>query len=201
MMNKLNTEIIALKNKKTGNYFIYLEDIIEDKIKLINPQGEIINISLNLFEDQFFNISMDKLNNYFTKEQIETYLKYNQKLEELNNLIKANSKPIQKIINPKYYKTQRHSDKPKDKIIISNPKKSWSSSKLIFYRHYIDALKDNQYFSIVVENIGTFKMSKKEFINNFSEVIISEKYKVNGFYIYEQIPQKAYKFLEPKSHS
>ena len=201
-MNNLNiNEIIALKNKKTANYFIYLEDIIEDKVRLINPQGEIINISLNLFEDQFINISMDKLEDYFTKEQIESYLKYNQKLEELNNLIKSNSKPAQKIISQPPPKTSSHSNKPKDKIIISNPKRSWSSSKLIFYRHYIDALKDNNYFSIVVENIGTFKMSKKEFINNFSEVIISEKYKVDGFYVYEQIPQKAYKFLQPTSQT
>ncbi|MCX5812774.1 MAG: type I restriction enzyme HsdR N-terminal domain-containing protein [Proteobacteria bacterium] len=49
--NKRQDFIFVCKNKASGKYFIYIEDLKDDHIRLINPDGGQIDLNADLFEE------------------------------------------------------------------------------------------------------------------------------------------------------
>ena len=77
------------------------------------------------------------------------------------------------------------------------PKVYCEFARLTFKKELIDPLKPNDVFEIYVRNDDeTFIMSKNEFHNYFSNVVISKSYNDIGNYNYMKTPSKAYKFLK-----
>jgi len=75
--------IFVCKNKASGKYFIYIEDLNNNEIRLINPDGGLIDLKADLFEEPK-DENVDYLISYklITERQLE---KYNQFLSEPPN--------------------------------------------------------------------------------------------------------------------
>ena len=72
----------------------------------------------------------------------------------------------------------------------------YTSARLTFKRDEIEALRDEDYFQVHVTNDNSsYKMTKKEFHDTFSNVINSKSYRVIGDYNYPKTPEKALKYL------
>ena len=70
-----------------------------------------------------------------------------------------------------------------------------SSTRLTFKKDIIEPLSDNDYYINDISGIGIFKITKKDFYKDFSNVVISSSYKEKGYYNYCLFPQKGYKYL------
>ena len=74
------------KNLSSGMYFIILEDKVDNKVRLIIPNGEIKFIELNLFDEmEEHNLLNFFKNGNLTKEQLSTYENFLN--EDLNKFI------------------------------------------------------------------------------------------------------------------
>lgn len=75
--NEPQESIFVCKNKSSGKYFIYLKDLADRKVFLINPEGRQLALSADLFEEPKDD-SMDYLLSYklITEEQREGYNRY-----------------------------------------------------------------------------------------------------------------------------
>jgi hypothetical protein len=67
---------------------------------------------------------------------------------------------------------------------------------LTFYRHKIDPLDPKQTFKIVVEGIGSFEISKEDFVAQFNDVMMSPSYRAEGLFSYREVPEKAKRYIK-----
>lgn len=83
--NEPQDSIFVYKNKSSGKYFIYIEDLKDNKVRLINPDGGKIDLSIDLFEEPK-DETIDYLLSYklITEMQLE---KYNQFVSEQPEII------------------------------------------------------------------------------------------------------------------
>ena len=72
--NELQDSIFVCKNKASGKYFIYLDDLKNHNVRLINPDGGQLDLSADLFEEPK-DESIDYLLSYkfITEMQLEKY--------------------------------------------------------------------------------------------------------------------------------
>ncbi|HEX8832114.1 MAG TPA: hypothetical protein VF705_13155 [Longimicrobium sp.] len=73
---------------------------------------------------------------------------------------------------------------------------AYRASRLVFRAAIIDALAEHEAFRIVTP-MGTFRMTKREFLREFASVAASRTYRHTGTYSYSRTPQKALAFLLP----
>ena len=73
-----------------------------------------------------------------------------------------------------------------------------SKNRLTFKTELIESLQDDDFYVNEIESLGTFRISKRDFYKEFSNVVNSESYK-NGNYNYETFPKKAERFLIKKN--
>lgn len=108
--------ISVIKNKKSGKFFIYLDDIADNKVKVIMQNGSISILNSKLFDEveEISEINILK-NNLLTDSQINSYLNELNKIENTNNytiseeklFCKNNDEPLYKNT---YRKMLRNSD-------------------------------------------------------------------------------------------
>ncbi len=77
---------------------------------------------------------------------------------------------------------------------IPGCKVAYEFSRLCFKADLIEPLGWDDYFCVIT-NECTFKMSKREFYEVFSNVVESKSYQESGIYHYPTIPRKAEKFI------
>lgn len=73
-----------------------------------------------------------------------------------------------------------------------------SKNRLTFKTELIESLQDDDFYVNEIESLGTFRISKRDFYKEFSNVVNSESYK-NGNYNSETFPKKAERFLIKKN--
>ena len=71
---------------------------------------------------------------------------------------------------------------------------SYDFSRLCFKADVIEPLRDKDSFRVVTP-VGTFQMTKREFYQDFANVVRSRSYQEGGIYHYPTVPQKALKYL------
>lgn len=74
-------EVTFYKNKSSGLYFIYLEDV-DNKVRLINPKAEILLLDPKLFVEVFYEDEHKLLrDNLITRGQLDLYRELEKKLK------------------------------------------------------------------------------------------------------------------------
>jgi len=71
----------------------------------------------------------------------------------------------------------------------------YEKSRLWFIRDVIEPLAPDQQFGIRVRDVGLFVMTKADFYEDFSNVVRSRSYQVDGNYHYTKIPKRAHRYL------
>jgi len=76
-INKQPETISVCKNKSSGKYFIYIEDLPDNEFHLINPEGRLIRLPSDHFE-QPKEENIDYLSSYklITEQQLEKFMEY-----------------------------------------------------------------------------------------------------------------------------
>ena len=73
------------------------------------------------------------------------------------------------------------------------PKTSYAATRLLFRKSEIEAIGWEQSFEVRTP-VGTFRMTKREFYTDFSNVVASTSYAKQGIYHYATLPKKAERF-------
>lgn len=175
--------VAAIRNIASQKIFILVETHQDKKMTIINPEGKMLTVPDGLFEKPFL-VSDTQLSEVFTHEQIEAIAKNQQK---------RNKKAVSSASGKKVLKKTQAS--LANRTGLGN---EWNSQKLIFYKHNIEPLGPRQSFRINIEDVGVFEITKEVFEKNFNDVIISTSYWHDGSYVYNEIPEKAYKFIKSK---
>ena len=73
----------------------------------------------------------------------------------------------------------------------------YTASRLTFKRDLIEPLNDKDYFVVHVSNDdSSYKITKREFYETFSNIVKTKSYKKLGNYNYVKTPEKAFKYLK-----
>ena len=97
-------------------------------------------------------------------------------------------------------KEQKHSGKIQKQntlqmeVKISGCKVEYEFSRLCFKADLIEPLDWDDYFCVITKGV-VFKMTKREFYENFPNVVGSKSYQERRIYHYPTIPKKAEKFI------
>lgn len=204
----MNEQIITcLVNKKNQTKFVLLEEHANGICMVINPKGEILHVGLHLFEEE--PVLLEKKDwSSISDLQLTRFCQYMDELEakeEKQRQVQIQATKLNKvdvaISNYKQQQRRRSSYSRSSKVEPQGLATTWNSSKLTFYKHKIEPLGLNQSFAINIEGVGRFLCTKKDFLSNFNEVVISSQYKNDGLYSFSIIPEKAYKFITPSSQT
>ncbi len=169
----MNSVVYAVRNKSSKVLFVLLENMVDGKMRIINPEGKILIVPDGLFEPGFL-VSWDEMAATFTSAQISSLKDGKQKKAPA-------TKRVPKGIPMK----------PGVEEIAA----TWKSSRLTFFKHKIEPLRDSLSFSIEIAGKGTFVISKAEFKKVFNDVVISVQYWKEGDFSYGEFPDKALPFL------
>jgi hypothetical protein len=78
------------KNKRTGKYFIYITDTVNEEALFVTPNAEIKNLKLGIFTDEPAEYTEASLleSNLITKEQLKLFHEYkkNRSDEDFENI-------------------------------------------------------------------------------------------------------------------
>jgi hypothetical protein len=195
--------IDILKNRRNGQIFILIEDNLVGRVQVISPNGETLSMPTNMFEEDSDVLEGDAILKELSQEQLDAYHKYQ---EELNKSVELETERRKEMIQKAKVQAQLPPPKPRSSTTRAKVVKQtrspqakqiiWSSTKLTFYRHRIEPLHLNHKFTIQVYDIGLYEMTREQFNQVFSDVILSSAYKQNGLFSYDDIPEKAQRFLK-----
>lgn len=198
MAQDLPPTIESVRNRKNGKLFVIVDDTLESRYKLINPQGEMIILPDLLFDEDPITVPKSEFEAEFSPEQLEALEKHLIKQAALAAAEALRPTP------PRVVETVREAPARKPRSMgKAVPKTStrsglgaqWNSPRLSFYKHKIDPLQPKQTMRITVEGLGVFEISKEDFLNTFNEVVMSPSYRADGLYTYPSMPEKAKRFL------
>lgn len=167
----------AIKNIASGKHFVFLSEE-NTKVTLVNPQGKELVVPKELFETPF-SVGLSEVSQYFTQEQIAT-------------LGKRKSPSRSKSASGSTTRRKTATKKGANKVGLGA---RWSGRYLTFYKHRIDPLGELQTFEIDLEDVGTFAISKKDFLALFNDVVVAQTYWQDGSFTYKSLPEKAEKFI------
>jgi hypothetical protein len=190
------TVVDALKNRKSGRFFILLEDQLRGgQVRVINATGHAVVIPRELFETDAVQIAQEDFAANFEREQILGLQRFRER-----QLEQAHSEQDRVVKERTKRSTSGTSRTSGAKTITRGGATGgivdrWQSPKLTFYRHRIGPLRSQDRFAVTVSGVGEFVMSRDEFEREFNEVIMSKGYRQEGFYSYSKPPEHAMKFL------
>lgn len=195
-MNSISA-VPALKNRKSGRFFILLEDQLRGgQVRVINATGHAVVIPRDLFEPEQVQIAPDDFATAFEREQILGLQRFRDR-----QLEQAHSEQ-DKVVKERVKRTTSGSTRSSSAKTITRGAGAtggivdrWESPKLTFYRHRIGPLRSNDRFSVTVSGVGEFVMTRDEFEREFNDVVMSKGYRQEGFYSYSKPPEHAMKFL------
>lgn len=176
----------GIKNKSSGQVFVLLATLAEDKMKIINPEGKVLTVPGGLFHPPFW-VSRTDLSNSFTSAQISA----------MNMMPERERKSAPKKLSSSSSSRLLRQPTSQTTVRRNAPPPTWFAASLTFYKHQIEPLSGGQYFIVEIENIGTFKITKDEFLRVFNDVVISKDYWQNGSFSYSSFPEKAQRFITP----
>jgi len=200
-MAALDSQIEVLVNSRSGKMFVIVDDRHDEKVKVINPLGKTMVVPWDLFADQPLSLSSEEAAAQLSPEQLSALEALNQQaLNQVEMQKQAQHRKVEEARAPAPSAPRTRSSsssRPKKdpKAHLRGMGSSWRSTKLTFYRHHIDPLGPKQSFRIEVEGVGQIEMTKQDFQNNFSEVVMSAGYRSDGIYSYPSFPEKARRFL------
>ncbi len=173
----------AVRNKSSQAVFVLLETLVDGKMKIINPEGKVLTVPDGLFEPQFA-VRREDFDKTFSAAQIQTLREGTDKRRTTTTTRRTASRGAALVSS---------------KVSRGEIAATWKSTRLTFFKHKIEPLRDNLCFAIEVEGKGTFVMSKAEFKKFFNDVEISNSYWRDGDFSYSDIPEKANQFLKTPS--
>ncbi len=188
--------VSAYKHQKTGRWYLFIEEIGE-RLRLLDGSGGFVILPISLFDDEPEVFDIAKHPAEFTIEQLAAYQKHSsdqKRLHEMSERAAKQAKTHEERAKPAVRSTERK----KSTSIISQRvgvAATWSGAQLTFYRPQIDRLGPKQSFRVQVDGVGEFVISKADFLQVFSDVVLSPKYKQEGFFAYTLLPEKARRFL------
>jgi len=183
--------LLVLKNQKSSKYFIIIDDDLPSfKVRVVNPSGDIINLPKTLFHPEIIEIDSSKFLKNLNEKQIDAYTHYQDRQKLLASSNRTTSRHQIKKKSSKQYRSKN----PRE---TGGIRTTWKSLKLTFYKHKIAPLKSKDRFIILTEEKGKLIMSRSEFEQTFSEVLLAKEYRIDGFFSYHTFPEKAKKFLKP----
>ena len=194
------TSIEAVRNRKTQKLFILVDDSLDMRYKVINPSGEVLILPDLLFDEDPVTVPADEFAVEFSPVQLDAYEKYLERkaIDEERERQQAKLAALE----PK--EPERKKIIPAKKSAPKAPKlpprrglgATWTAPRLTFYRHKIDPLDPKQTFKIVVEGLGSFEISKEDFVAQFNDVMMSPSYRAEGLFSYREVPEKAKRYIK-----
>lgn len=189
-------------NLKSNASFIMI-DAFGTRLQLIAPNGKIVSLPEDLFEDEPNILEAEQFEKKLTPEQINAFNKLQlddekeaqQRAIEKSRKIKADAVAAERVSQTSTARSPNSPPKKrKPKVdtrtgIIS----TWNAPRLSFYRNKIEPLGPRQSFIITVAN-AQYQMTRAQFENIFNEVVMSASYRRDGLFTYESIPDKAEQF-------
>lgn len=185
----------AVRNRKTLKLFILVDDSLDMRYKVINPAGETLILPDTLFDEDPVTVTSASYTAEFTTEQMAAYKDYRIKeADAARKQAERKPEPVRTVVVPPKAAPARKKAPPQ-------PTKrglgaSWSSPKLTFYKHKIEPLGPKQTFRISIDGVGQFEISKEDFLAHFNDVVMSQKYRAEGYYTYPSLPDKAGKYIK-----
>jgi hypothetical protein len=171
-MTTTELSLMGSRNIATQKFFIFLEAIGQTQIKLINPAGKVLTVPKHIFEEPV-SVHTTDFDKSFTPEQLITADKTIKKPRRKKATKKATKKVGKK----------------------TGLGATWTAPTLTFYKHHIEPLDPKQTFKINLENGDIFEMTKDEFNQVFSDIMLSKEYSEDGAYSFDEIPDRATQYL------
>lgn len=193
-------EFELIKHLKSNKYFVLLDDSRFDRWKVINPAGAKLAMPVEQFDEEPELMTLDEAAPHLTDAQLDAAKKeYANDESQAAQMVAAMERQKEQAAAPARATSPSTSRPRKKREKVDNRTglgATWSSSGLTFYRHHIDPLGPKQSFRISTDSSGTIQMTKSEFQSVFNDVIMSPKYRQDGFFTYDQVPEKAKKFIK-----
>lgn len=195
------TSIDAVRNRKTQKLFILVDDSLDMRYKVINPSGEVLILPDLLFDEDPVTVPADQFSEEFSPVQLDALDKYLERkaIEEARERQQAQEAAAEPKV-PERKKIAPATKKSAPKGPKIPPRRglgaTWSAPRLTFYRHKIDPLDPKQTFKIVVEGLGSFEISKEDFVAQFNDVMMSPSYRAEGLFSYREVPEKAKRYIK-----
>lgn len=189
--------IEAVRNRKTQKLFIVIDDTLGTRFKVLNPEGEMLVLPDLLFDEDMITVQPDQFGAEFTAQQLTALREFQEKAEAQARAAAERPAPPPRVTIAAPAKKPTSSAKRAPKV----PERrglgaTWSSPRLTFYKHKIEPLHPKQTFRVTVEGVGTFEISKEDFLAQFNDAVMSPSYRADGLYTYPQIPEKAKRYLK-----
>jgi hypothetical protein len=196
----LPSSVEAVKNERTEKLFIVLNwDAGGNNISVINPAGEVRDVVQLIFKmDERLRISEADYKKMFSPEQIVRLANYeNDRASSIRRVSQEKTAKVTKSSSSRVRTTKKIEGLIESRKATAGrrPAVSWTSAVLTFYRHRIEGLKPTDAFEIVVEGVGTLKMTKAEFQRVFNNVVMDPDYRSQGVFRYMDFPEEARIFL------
>lgn len=190
-------EFVSLyRHLKSGAHYIFIEELGE-RLRLVDQAGAFVVMPAMLFDEEPVVINLIQETLDLGPSQIGTYRKYSadqaaqhQRAEQAAKMAKREVQRVAEAPRPRA--------KPQPSLLSQRTGVAavWSGAVLCFYRPQIDRLGPKQSFKVSVDGVGDFVMTKNDFLSSFSDVILSPKYKQDGYFAYPEIPEKARRFMQ-----
>lgn len=189
------TAIEAVRNRKTRKLFIIVDDSLDMRYKVVNPAGEVLILPDLLFDEDPVTVPPEAVGAEFSPEQLTAYQAFREKAEAQAQAEAARPKPPPRVVIAEPAKKRTPATKREPKM----PERrglgaTWNAPKLTFYKHKIEPLHPKQSFRVTVDGVGTFELTKEEFLAQFNDVVMSPSYRAEGHYSYPKIPDKAERY-------
>lgn len=188
--------IDAVRNRKTQRLFIVVDDTIDARYKVINPAGETLVLSDLLFDEDPVQVAPEDVEKHFSPEQMKALEEHITKLAEQARLEASRPKPPPEVrrvasepkARPTARKVQKHVP------VRGGLAAQWNAPRLTFYKNRIEPLSGKQSFRVTVDGVGTFEMTKDDFMTSFNDVVMSPSYRSDGLFTYPDIPEKVRRY-------
>jgi hypothetical protein len=185
----------AVRNRKNQKLFILVDDTLDMRYKVINPDGEVLILPDVLFEEDPVSVPSGSYETEFSPAQIDAYTEFRTKEKEaMRKQAERKPEPVRTVVVPPKTSTPRKRVPPVS--LKRGLGASWTSQKLTFYKHKIEPLAPKQTFRIDLDGVGAFEITKEEFLAQFNDVVMSQKYRAEGYYTYPTLPPKAGKYIK-----
>ena len=193
-----DSPIEAVRNRKTQKLFIVVDDTLGTRYKVVNPEGETLVLPDLLFDEDTVTVTPEQFGSEFTPQQITAFRQLKEKAEAQARAAADRPPPPPRVIvaEPAKKKTTAGRSRAPKVPERRGLGASWSSPRLTFYKHKIEPLHPKQTFRVTVEGVGTFEISKEDFLAQFNDAVMSQSYRADGLYTYPQVPEKARRYLK-----
>lgn len=195
----------AVKHNKSGKLFLLLEDGLGSRMRVCNPNGDVLTLDEAEFDPDYLDLNTDNMRELLTEAQVKVAERFFKELAERDQIMaKAEEERKRQLQVTPPRNTAASSSSPTRPRRSSSTQKtpnrrfsrdlSWSSSQLSFYKHKIDPLGPKDVFVVTVYGQGVFRFTREAFDKNFNDVRMNSKYREQGVYNFDSIPERAMKF-------